>query len=280
MATNVNQWAAAGLKIMQVGVRGSGGNFAGAANLTAANTGTASGMRRIPGPVTAPNPVPNVNRVRNRGNDGYIATHLFETEPPDFDLETEANDQDAENMMISATTYALGEWDMSGRGVAIPTFRDIVTLLTRQAESEESGSEGNGYDNLLIMSSKYLPRQGQFSFQSATGATYPGNGNRVTKLPWGVTVSTAIGLGDAMTMEWWSEYPCTLVCFIGDGAITDVPLPFTPITAAKTKFFNFATAAALTVSSVNTSTDKAVLSAAPSSGLITVGIFETQDLVA
>lgn len=279
MAVNVGAWAAAGLRAVQLGARGSGGNFAGFANLTAANTGVASSMRRVPGVVTAPNPVPNANRVRNRGNDGYIATQLFEAEPPDFDIESEANDQDIENLMIGSSTYVLGQWDMLGRGAAIPNLRDMVVLLTRVAESEESGNEGNGYDNLLIMSSKFQPRQGSFAFQSASGVTYAGNANRVTKLPWGVTVATAMTLGDAMTFELWSEYPLTMTCFIGDNAIVAVPLGYTPISTAKTKAFTFSTAAAITVSSVDTALDTATLSAAPASGAIAVLLYETQDLV-
>lgn len=279
MPVNVGMWAAAGLKAVQIGARGSGGNFAGFANLTAANTGTASGMRRVPGVVTAPNPVPNANRVRNRGNDGYIATHLFEAEPPDFDIETEAIDQDIENLMIGSSTYVLGNWDMSGRGAAIPNLRDMIVLLTRVAESEESGNEGNGYDNLLIMSSKFQPHQGSFSFQSASGVTYSGNANRVSKLPWGVSVATAMTLGDAMTFEFWTEYPATLTAFVGDGIIVAVPLAYTPISVAKTKGFTFSTGVAVTVSSVDTALDTATLSAAPASGAIVVLIHETPDLV-
>ena len=275
---NIGQWSPAGLAALQIGARGSTGYFAGYGNLVAADEGEASAMRRVRGAITAANPVPDITRVRNRGDDGYVATHLFEAEPPEFALEFESFDIETESFLTGSDVAAIGEWDIAGRGQGIPILQDTIVLAARQAESEEAGQTGNGYDNLLILSSKFRPTPGDFAWQAVGTQVLNGAADRTTLLPWGATITSLIGQSDAMTLEWFSEYPCTMVCFIGDGTTVAIPTTYSPITVAKTKFWNFATGAALTVSSVNAGAQTATVSAAPAAGAIIVGLLEVSDL--
>jgi hypothetical protein len=57
-------------------------------------------------------------------------------------------------------------------------------------------------------------------------------------------------------------------CFVGDGAITAIPLAYAPVDTANTKAYNFTDNTALTVSSVSVPGKTATVSAAPGSGKI------------
>lgn len=275
---NISEWAANGLYAIQIAARGSTGYCAGIGDLDATDTGTNSGMRRVRGAITAPSPLPGVNRSRNRGDNGYVATFNYDAEPNDFDIEFGMNDVVAENFMTRASLYTLGEWDMAVRGASNIKSRDIVTLLTREAQNEESGGSGNGFENMLIMSTKYRPNPGQAAWQAEGTMLYSGSADRVQTLPWGVPVATAATLTDGITFVWYSEYPCTLECFIGNNVLTSVPLSYKPISVAKTKAFDFSDGSALTVSAVDTTDDEADLSAAPASGDIVIVLYETTGL--
>lgn len=275
---NIGEFASAGLAAIQIGARNSSGLFQGYGKLTASDTGDVSGMRRVRGAVTGANPVPDITRIRNRGDDGYIATHLFEAEPPEFNLEFESTDIEVEAFLTSATILALGEWDMAGRGQGIPTLQDTTVLMCRQTESQEVGATGNGYENLLIASAKFRPTPGDYSWQAVGTSVLNGAADRVTTLPWGATVTSAIGQSDLMTMTWMSTFPCTMVALVGDGAEDEFVLPYAPSTVARTKAWRTDTGAALTVSSVNSGAKSITLSAAPASGLLVVVLLEVTDL--
>lgn len=278
MPVNIGQFAPNGLAIVQVGARGGAGLFTGFANLTTADTGDNSGMRRLRGSTSAASPVPAINRVRNRGDNGYVATFLYESEPPEFNLEFEQYDLEAEVFFQGGALYTLGDWDMAARGQGIPNLQDSVVIITRDAESEDTGSTGNGYDNAIILSSKYRPVPGNFAYQAAGTMVYAGAADRVQTTPWGATVANILGLSDAMVIEMFTEYPLTMECFIGDNTTTAVPLTYAPVTAAKTKAFNAGSYAALTVSSVDVGAKTATLSAAPASGAHCVLLYETTGL--
>lgn len=275
---NITEWAAGGLAAIQIGARGNTGTFRGFGNLTVADTGDASGMRRIRGAILGANPVANVNRIRNRGDDGYVATHLFQAEPPDFNLGFEAHDLDAETFLIGGSLYTLGEWTLAVRGQSIPNLQDTITLLTRQATSLESGSTGEGYDNLIICSSKYRPVPGDFAWQGVGGVTLQGSADPVLISPWGEDMADLFDLSDGITIEQFSEFPLTMEAFIGDNTIDDIPLTYAPVTAAKVKSWRTDTGVALTVSSVDVSGKTATLSAAPGTGVPVMVLYETQEL--
>lgn len=276
---NISSWAANGLHSMQVAARGATSFMAGFANLTATNTGTGSGMHLMQGVVTAPSPLPGINRTFNRGEDGYIAGFVRDAQPGEFGIATESNDSDLEVFLKKVLLHTIGNWDMVNRGQSNRNFQDTIVLLSREAQDRESASAGAaGYDNLLIYSATYRSLPDSFAFQAAGGVTYQGAANRVTKTPWGEVIATAFTENDGVTDEFWSLFPWTMDCVIGDGTITALPLSHVPVDAASTKVYDFAAGTALTVSSVNTSAKTATVSAAPTSGKICVVLYEASDL--
>lgn len=278
MAINVTQWAAGGLSLVQAAARGTGGYMAGFSHLKTTDVGEMSGMRAIAGMVTVPSPLPAINRVRNRGNNRYIATRLYQGEPQDFDLQAEAHDQELRNMLVKSTNYTLGQWDFGISGQSLPTLQDTILLLTREATSLETGATGEGYDNLIILSSKYRPVEGTWEWQGVATVTYSGTADPALIMPWGVENAGVFSVSDGVVADTWSEFPLTLFCFIGDGTTDDIPLPYNPIHADKVKLFDFAAGTPITVSSINASNDTAAVAAPPASGKIVVGIMEAMEL--
>lgn len=281
---NISQWASDNLIAVQVGLL-IGGRFAGYAGLTAADTGDNSGMRRLRGVIRAPvvGAAPP-DRVPRIADGGVIATFTrANTNVRRFELEMAGPDLDFEALIQNATKYVLGEWDMILRDTDIAPTVKLVILLTRYADSQESSSlNEKGYENLILLNCSAVPLGDDgMAVEEFGGATYDVVLDKAATLSWGVSTSTAFTLtsgGRAVPVA--SEYPLTMEAFVGDGSITAVPLTLSPVTAAKTKAFDFDSATALTVSSVNVGGKTATLSVAPASGVEVVLIYETTDIEA
>lgn len=275
---NITQWASAGLYAVQVAQRGSTGHMAGWAGLEAADTDTESSMRLLIGGVTAPSPLPQATRVRNRGRDTFIAEHVFDAPPNDFNIVFEDFDGDVSALINTLTVFTLGEWDIVPEG-GPTTFQAMYWLFTRHAISKETATDGTaGFENLLVLNSSGRVEPGTMDFQAPGTFTIVATASPVTETPYGTTALASHGQQTIVTERWFSEYPCSMTCFVGDNSEVDVGLGFTPISTDKTKAYNVDTGAALTVSSVNTSTDEAVLSAAPASGALCLVVYETTDI--
>lgn len=279
MATNISEWASAGLHCIQIGARDANGVFQGFGKLTTADTGDVSGMRHIQGAVTAPTPVPGVNRVYPRDDDRYHGGFTFDAQPSEFGIEFEATDLDVAAFIGKKSLYTLGNWDILNSGNANRQYQDCVMLFSREAQSWESASDGSpGYDNLLIPSTKFTRNRGNAAFQAVGSNVLNGIASPVQTSLWKKALIDLLGDSDGLTWEWWSQYVPTFVSFVGDNSLAVIPLPVTPVDAASTKWFNGSTGAALTVSSVSVGSDTATVSVAPASGLMTVGMLETPDL--
>lgn len=275
---NITQWASSGLYSVQIGQKGATGFMSGFAGLTTANTGTASSMRLLVGGTSAPSPLPQSSRVYNRGRDGYIKTTIFDAQPNDFNIAFEDFDGDVSVMLNTLTLLTVGEWDFVPEG-GPTTFQACMWLFARHAVSKEAASDGSeGFENLLIMDSSGRIEPGNMDFQAPGTFTVAAQASPVATTHFGTTCLASYGQQTVYTARWFSDYPCSMTCFIGDNAIVAIPLGFTPISTAKTKAYNFATGGALTVSSVDTGADTATVSAAPASGAITVVVYETTDI--
>lgn len=282
--TNISQYASDNLIAFQVGIN-IGGRFAGFAGLEAADTGDNSGMRRVRGVIRAPVAgAPPPDRVSRIADGGQIATFTrTNTDVRRFTLETAGPDLDFEALMQNMTKYVLGEWDMILRDTDISPTVKFVVLLTRYADSQEPSSlNEKGYENLLCMNCSFVPLgDSGMAVEEFGAANYDVVLDKATKTPWGVTTDTAFGLAaGGRNIPIPSEYPLTMEAFIGDNTIDDIPLSYTPISASKTKAFNFTTGAALTVSAVNSPADTATVSAAPGTGDLVVVLYETDEIEA
>jgi len=262
---NIAKWAAAGLDAIHVAARSSAGFMAGYSNLVAANTNMGSGMRRVKGAVTAPIAIPEPTRVPVRGDNGRITTFQFQSDEDNaFTLENSVTDIELEMYAQGGNTYVLGEWDFGLRGSLSPTFKDLMFLLTRNAESQEAGSQGTaGFENMLVLDSSAMPLgDDQWAYQEEGSARLSCLANPSLLLPWGVLCSSAFTLTDGITIVWKSQYRTMLHVFIGDGTEDEIVVDYTPINVAKSKCFNADTAAAITVSTVTPGT-KTIALAAP-----------------
>ncbi len=275
---NITQWASQGLYAIQVGQRASSGYFSGFAGLPTTTGDLQSSMRLMVGGVSAPSPLPQSTHVRNRGRDGYLSDRIFEAAPNDFSIGFEDYDGDLAALMNSLTIFTLGEWDIVPEG-GPTTFANIMWLFSRHAVSKESATDGaEGFENMLVYASTGRYEPGNMEWQGVGAYNIVATATPVQSTIFGTTVLATHGQQSMYTERWFSEYPCSLTCFIADGAEVDVTLGFTPISAAKTKAYNFTTGLAVTVSSVNTGTDEAVLAAAQSNHDAVVVVYETTDI--
>ncbi len=275
---NITQWASQGLHSIQVGQRGAGGYFAGWAGLDAADTDSQSSTRLLVGGITVPSPLPQSTHVRNRGRNGYLADRIFEAEPNDFTLGFEDFDGELSALMNSLTILTLGAWDIIPEG-GPTTFQNMMWLFARHANSKEAASDGEeGFENLLVYSSSGRYEPGNMEWQAPGAFNIVATGAPVQTTIFGTTALAAHGQQSFYTERWFSEFPCFLTCFVADGSEVDIGLGYTPIHVDKTKCYNFTTGLAVTVSSVNTSTDEAVIAAAQTSGDILVVVAETTDI--
>lgn len=277
---NIEQWISADLTAVHIAYRGVGGYMAGAAKLLTSDTGESSGMHLLDGATDIPIAVSGAQYVNIPGNGGIIARlPRKSTDVPTFVVTVSPRDIAAENMCQDRSKYAVGEWDKVGIGGA-KRLSDMILLAHRGGASWEPSSRNSpGYENLLIPSLYLDPAGDQgFANQREGASRFNGTTNGVTKLPTGVSVLTAFGDPVVEAVSWFSDYPTMFEVFVGDGTIDDIPLTYAPISTAKTKAFLFSDGSTLTVSSVNTSSKLATLSAAPASGAIVVVEYETSDI--
>lgn len=274
---NINSFAGTGLHSAQVGGLMTNGAQAGFGNLTLASVGLASNMRLLNGVVAAPSPLPQSTHVRNRGEDSYISDQIFDAAPNNFNIGFEAYDGVLSGFLNKETVVTLGEWNLFGEGGPVD-FQNASWLFSRRATSQDVGTTESGYENLLVLSSGGRLEPGNMDWQAIGSILAVALAQPVTVTPFGTTVLSQFGKASIYTMRWFSDFPCSICAFVGNAVIVAIPLGFTPVTAAKTKAYNFLTGAALTVSSISTGAKTATLSAAPASGVPVVVVYEASDI--
>lgn len=281
MANFDNQvlWTAAGLDAIHVAKMRSS-LFAGYSGLSAASTpNTGSGMRRLLGAQTAPFALPANVKKAIPGDDTIVDTFTFgSAEPSSGVLLLGIRDNDFDVAAEGTTANTVGIYDFYGTGDTIANPEVWMFLLTKQAHSKDSGStDAAGWVNELWLSCKVQPLgEEQWAHQAENNFRYDTTFNQATKTPWGVSTTTAFGTAYRRAIRWGSLYRSMLHVWIADNsAVETTALDYTPIDAASTKAWNGTTGAALTVSSVNTSTKKPTLSAAPASGVPVVMLYQT-----
>lgn len=277
MANMENQvkWTAAGLDAIHVAYRNAA-IMAGYSNLNAASTpNTGSGMRKLVGAQTAPFGIPDTVDKVILGDDLAIDTFSFAPTDPlkgilELGMDDNTFNKDAEGVNVKA----VGIYNFYGRGDSIVNPGNFMFLLTRQAHGDDGTS---GWENELVVNTRVKPLHSESRAHQLEGSfRHSVNFNQANKTPWGETMLAAFGTGYRRSITWASLYRSMLHVWIADGAaVVTTALDYTPIDAASTKAFNGATGAALTVSSVNTSTKIVTLSAAPATGVPVVILYQT-----
>lgn len=276
---NVINWQAAGLDAIHVAYRGSSGYMAGWANLAAADEGEGSGMRRLWLAQTIPMPLPEPIRRTNFGDNTRGKTFTFEN--PELNnalLQLGTFDIDAENAFEGTTAYELGDWTFRGRGGNKGNPGSFMLLVTREADSDDTGNEGPGFENQIVFNNEIAALgQEQKAHQELGPNRYSITPDYSSVLPWGVAMSTAFGTSRRLDTTWFSQKRAMMYVFVGDGTVDDIVVDYVPVSdVAKIKAFNALTGAALTVSAVTPGTKTITLSAAPTAGVVVVLIYECE----
>jgi hypothetical protein len=272
---NISEWCGSGLEAVYYGARGSGGFFTGFAKLTSANTGTASGMRMLKAAINAPIAMPAPKYAPRRGNNRLRRRHVYSGDPSQFKLDTTIRDLNAEGFLQGSAIKTIGDWDFGLVGPGRPNLQDTMLHLTRYANAEEGEGGEDGWDNLLLFNINGTPL-GDDTWRDSEGSTvsYDCKAEFSTVTPFGTTIPADFTLQDGIGFTWWSANQSAVVAFVGNGTLAAIPLNFTPISSAKTKFWLTEDGSALTVSSVDASAKTATLSAALASGKLIFGIYE------
>lgn len=273
------KWTAAGLDAIHVAYRAPTGFMAGFANLTAANTDTGSGMRRLTGAQTAPFTLPDVVRKPILGDDYVVDEFMFApTDVQQGVLEVAMTDTTFEVAADGTSKLTVGVYDFLARGTTIANPGTFMFLLTRQAHGQDSGNLGQaGFENELIVYSRVKALgDDNKSHQQEGKMRYNVTFLSSNVTPWVQTMTAAFGVTQRMSIVWTSTYRSMLHCWVSDGTeVATTALDYTPISAATTKAWNGSTGGALTVSSVDTGAKTVTLSASPSSGVPVVLLYQT-----
>lgn len=277
---NATKFTVAGADALHVAYRNNTGHFAGAANLgTASTPNTGSGARKLIGVQTFPAQILEPNNVAIPGDDGKVDTFQFENaDVNQAIIELGVEDAAAADMFEGTTVLAVGDWNIYGRGGSIVNPGNFMFILTRQGHAYDSGSPAtSGFVTEVWLNAQIKPlasdgRQGQTEGKSRLNATF--NDSNVT--PWVQTMVAAFTATKRTFIVLHSLARMAFHIWIADGAAAvTTALDYTPITAARTKAWNGTTGAALTVSSINTSTKLVTLSAVPLTGVPVILAYET-----
>lgn len=281
MATfeNTVRWTSSGLEAVHVAFRNSAGWCAGYANLTPANTNTGSGMRRIEGaelfgyalPEPTAEPIPG-------DNDVYDSFMYPSTEPLRVSFEAGGSDLTFQNDAEGLTAYSEGIYNFAPHGPALGNPKLALFLLTYLAHGKDAANlDQPGFETEIILSTRVTAlgrdeRRHQQNARTRYGVII----NNSPYTAWGKTILSAHGTRYLKSQSLVTQYRMMLHTWIADGTATETTaLDYTPpvSTVSEFKAWNGATGAALTISSVNLTTKKVTLSAAPAAGVPVVILY-------
>lgn len=230
---NIAEWASDNLRAVWAAEHASAGHFAGFDGLSAEDTGSYSGMRRLRGGINYPIPVPQQATARTRGDGKTLANWQRNADQDNqYLLDMAIRDMHADAFFGGGQVFSIGYYRYAGiLGAGSLRRRDVTLLLHREAQSQEGATlnEG-GYENLLVFSNRITPiGDDAFAQDTVGGSRYQGVANPVKVTPWGLTTEEASLFSDGIVASWVTEFPDMLHVIIGDSTpITDIPVDLTP----------------------------------------------------
>lgn len=281
---DVLSFIAAGLDSIQWAYRHSGGWSAGAANLLASDTGESSSMARLLGANAAPFQQNQPNIVNIPGDNTSLGQFMFKpTDRPTFQLTVSVNDFTFKGAISNLATVDEGDWKWSPNPPAGTVLNPMILLLSRNNQSQDSGSVGDeGWEHLLLFNTQLTYLGSGYNTQGAAVYLFQVIVNDSDTLHDGRTIQSVFGTQKMDSFEWSSANRVTMVTFVGDGTADDVVLtqkPLSPLNTAVTRATVETTGfAAGTVSAVDVTAPYGVtLSAAPGSGKFAIITHEFQN---
>lgn len=234
---NIQKYAAAGWDSLQWAYRSADGWIAGAANLTAADTGDSSAMARYQGARTFTFALPQNTPLAVTGDDGLIATFLFSSvDPVAFSFTTSVMD-----MVFKAATENMdivtdGEWEYSPVTTESVDRAPLVLLLSRQLKSTPGSVKG--YEHLELFSTEVAYLGNNREFQAAPEHNWQVTANPSSVLPDGRTVAAVhpdAPNGTLIGRIFTSEKRFSYATLIGNATLDKIVTPHAPISTAKAK---------------------------------------------
>lgn len=272
MATNVRQFISAGFAMAQwartngpypYGVDGQMSN------------GDTEELLRAYGAKTADVSVPEPEVVTITGDDQALGIFTFPSNAlPSFVMEFGQSDYALASQTQNTSIYTVATYyDVQLLGPNDPQFNDIVLVMTSQAKSKESGSDGeSGWHHLIAPRAQMsylgaaLNERGEKTFR------YQVTINKFSRFPWGQALPEAtIGTASAVMFEWFTERRISFVTYIQGGAGGTITLDRTPYAANRVALWrNGVGGVSFTV---NTSTREITLSGGQAGDVIS-GFYE------
>lgn len=272
-----DKWIAAGLDSIQVFQRSATGHITGGLTaLTSANTNTYSEGYRAIGANNAPVSRPDVGRVNVPGDDIVLGQFQFAaTELPSFTLTMSAMDMDFAEMLTGIAPYDLAGGTTHPGVPDYVTRRNVTLLLSRQAQSQVTGSLGaQMWEHLWLLNCSMVLTSNPFQYQTAATWDWNVTVSKSGVLPWGATTVETYNLPSMTEVIQTATYRMTAGAFVGNNSADTITTIQDPVSAAHAKAYvqtvdnEFASA---TVSSVGT--NSVTLGAAPASGKFAVVVY-------
>jgi len=198
----------------------------------ALSQGSSAGLYFMLGVQTANVQIPNYEKTTIMGNNRPMGTFLWKPgDLPEFDIDVAVADLDLAAAVEGVKARDLDKWTLHPMMGSDVVFKDCMLLLSTEAQSKDSGSDGDSlFYNLLIPKCKlgYVGPQGvnqrgenvfRFHVVVRTTDTYP----------WGEALSAAAeGTTGAVIVEWFSENKVTLDTIKVAAVTAQITLAYTP----------------------------------------------------
>jgi hypothetical protein len=227
---NIGQIIAAGFELGQTARLSSGGYPMG---LTGSlSEGSSTGLYEVLGVRTANPQIPQAEKVTVSGNNRPLAAFLFPPgDTPEWDMDVAVLDMDLGAAAEAVKVRDLDKWSLHPIGAEDLVYQDMLLLLTSEAQSKDSGSDGLSlWYNLLVPRVKmaYLGVTG-LNMRGENIARYHVIVSPSALYPWGEALSLANeGTGRAVMLEWTSENKITLDTIHLGAATAEITLARTP----------------------------------------------------
>lgn len=219
---NIDKWISGGFTRVQWAVSSSGRPYD---TSNAPSAGNGVGMTILYGATSANVNFPQAEILQVPGDDGVRGAIQFAgNQLPSFDLTfADLNLPFIDSVQGTTeidlqSTFDLGLLDPANR-----SFPDVFLMFTRRAVSTVAGSEGNGYETLIMpLCTVGFQSMGQFQTGANAGQyTFNVTLNRVSKTPYGQTLSTGThGTTAVSAFFMWSTQIPTFDVYIQDNSTT------------------------------------------------------------
>lgn len=242
--------------------------------------GSSAGLYFVKGVRAANVQIPQPDVVTVMGNDRPLGAFLFPPGSlPSFDLDVAVVDLDLAAALEGVKVRDLDKWALHPVAATDVTYKDVMLLLSTQAQSKEAGSDGDSlWYHVLIPRARlaYLGLQG-VNMRGENIARFRAMVRATDLYPWGEAIDEADeGSTSVPIFEWTSENKVSMdTIHLGD-ATTEITLSYTPAMSAVDAgngilFYVNGTATALTGVTPGT---KVATFAAQSQGDIGVVVYE------